>query len=587
MTHSVYRLLTVVLGLLVLDSCACAGAPVGFVECVSEALDQLQQGATQESAQLLQEALAKNDRSALAHAALGCALLLGGRIDEAESEFESATGIDGRCALAAYGRGLVFLSKGRLEQAAEYFRVAQELEPERDMSAAVEYVKALTLTGSTSWDMVGVNEDRVSKDEALSALAAVKLMSGAKYAHALAIWRELQPKAARTGFGERIGCSMTFVKSRPLAITGRPLKHLPTPAVGPVGALKTVKGTVQLRADLSRARNVRMVTFSVDDKLIGVTNRPPFESAWDTTRWPNGRHTIKVTGLDDQGAVLSEKTTQVVVRNPSVPNESVSPADDDTCGLWDRLWEQMELKPAAAAINYNLAVCAQQTRDIETAKAALERVMAADPTYPGAADRLSRLSGPPQPSAPLYRIDKGGKVVALTFDDGPKAETAALLDALKSKGVKATFFVVGKQAEQYPDILRRICEEGHEIGNHSYSHYALEYLPAEEIERDVFRCAAVVRSITGRGMRLLRPPGAHGGKKVAAVARRFGMRTVFCSANCAKVEGTTKEKVVRYVVASAKPGAVILMHNLDRVALRALPEIIDKLKTRGYEFVTL
>jgi len=283
---------------------------------------------------------------------------------------------------------------------------------------------------------------------------------------------------------------------------------------------------------------------------------------------------------------LSEKSTQVFVRNP-VKRDPNAALHDDSGGLWDRLWEQMRLKPSAAAINYNMALCAVQTGDTESAKAALERVMAANPGYLDAASRLRKLYGPARAAQDVRKIAANGRTLALTFDDGPRPDTAALLDVLKRKGVKATFFVVGKQVEKYPNLLRRICDEGHEVGNHTYSHFALEYLSTREIEQDLFRNAALVRSIAGREMRMLRPPGAHCGKKVEEVARRFGLETVLYSANCSKLEGTNKEKILRYVASAAQPGAIILMHNPDAVTLQALPEIIDTLKAKGYGFVTL
>ena len=574
--------------LLLLPACACLGTPTGYIACVSEALDALQEGGTQESAEFLQDALVKNANGALAHAALGYTLLIGGRMDEAAAELEIAGKVEGKCAAAIYGRGLVSLKKGQLGQAASYFCQAQSIEPERDMRGAIEYVKAMATNsqlGNGNWELG--NAPAGSTDEALTALSGLRLMRERRHAEAARIWRELQARAVRPGFGERIGCSMALVQDSPLLVTGRPLKAFHKATTAPARELRTVKGTVRLQADLSRARSVRMVAFLVDDQLVGVTNRPPFESEWNTTRWANGRHTVRITGADDSGATLSEKTMLVVVENPVKNQEPQPVGHDDSGGLWDRLWDQMRLKPSAAAVNYNLAVCAQQAGDIEAAKAALERVVAANPGYLDASARLSKLYGPIGASQSIRKVSTNARTVALTFDDGPKPETAGLLDALREKGVKATFFVVGKQAEKYPDLVRRMCEEGHEIGNHSYSHFALEYLSTREIEQDILRNAAVVRSITGREMRLLRPPGAHCGKKVESVTRKFGMRIVLYSANCSKVEGTTKDKILHYVVASAEPGAVILMHNLDRVTLQALPEIIDALRAKGYGFVTL
>ncbi len=570
-----------------LPACPCVCVPRGYLACVSDALDALGEGSTLESAEFLQEALVKDPNGALARAALGYTLLLGGRVEEAVKEFDASSRIDTRCSAAIYGRGLVSLKKGQLGEAASHFCEAQQTKPEKGVRGTIEYVKAMAQAELGLANRESGAEAVGSADEAMAALAALELMRERQHEEAAAIWRELQPKAARPGFGERIGCSMTFVKDSPLAVTGRLLKTFIKPAVEPVKALRTVKGTVRLQADLSRARSVRMVTFMVDDQLIGITNRSPFESAWDTTRWANGRHTVKIIGTDDVGGTVSEKTTQVIVDNPLPEGQVAPPLDDESRAVWDKLWEQIMLKPSAAAINYNLAVCAQETGDLETAKAALERVMAANPAYLDAGARLSKLRGPMAESETIRKVKTSAKTVALTFDDGPKPETADLLDALKQKDVKATFFVVGKQAEKHPDLVKRMSDDGHEIGNHSYDHLALEYLPTREIEQDLFRNAAVVRSITGREMRLLRPPGAHGGKKVDAAARKYGMRTVLYSANCGSVEGTTRDKVVRYAVASAQPGAVILMHNLDRVTLQALPGIVDTLRAKGYGFATV
>ncbi len=555
------------------------------LSCISEALDLLGQGLAEDSVNCLRQALDQEPNNLLAHTTLGYALLLGGRYDQAMSKFETVLRMDPDCAPALYGCGIVFLTERSYAQAANCFREAQSLAGHRNLSSSLEYVRTISTGQITSEADATQNFDSPT-DEARLALSALTLMKGGKYDEAAEIWIRLQASSARECYGERPGCTMTFLPQRPVAITGQRISSSASGLVVPAQAVKTVNGKITLRADLRRVRNVRIVTFAIDDKLLGVTNQPPFECVWDTARWPNGPHTVKIVGLDESGAVISEKTTLVAVNNPT-SSPGNSKADKKTEPLWDRLWDLMMLKPSSAAINYHLSLCARRRADVEAEKTALERVVAADPDYRDASWRLGELYRSTGSTDLIYTPAGTKSVVALTFDDGPKTETTQLLDVLKSKGVKATFFVVGKQCEKYPDVLKRISDEGHALGNHTYSHSALEYLHPQAIEKEIFRCQVAVRDITGREMRLIRPPGAHFGDKVKTIARKFGLRIVLYSANCSKVEGTTAEKIAKFVISSAKPGAVILMHNLDRVTLQALPRIIDELRAKGYDFVTL
>ncbi|MDH7602945.1 MAG: polysaccharide deacetylase family protein [Armatimonadota bacterium] len=580
----VRRLVWAVVWVLVFASAA-TGDYTESVACMADALDALERGCANEALGYLRQVLEERPDDAPLHVALGYALLIGGRREQAVSEFETALRIDPGCALALYGRGIVFLAERSYEEAENCFREAQSLAAGRDFRSTLEYVRAVRAGLIPEKGFEKEAADR-PMDEAGLALCALGLMKDGNYDEAAEIWLRLQSAAARQGYGERPGCTMTFLVERPVALTGEKIPSSARDIVAPAQAVKTVKGKIKLRADLRNARLIRMVTFSVDDKLLGVTNRPPFECIWDTTRWTNGPHSVKIVGLDELGAVVSEKSVLVNVDNPKTTSRDTG-GEEQVKLVWDRLWSLMMLKPSSAAINYHLSVCARRGANTEMEKAALERVVAADPSYKDASRRLGELYRRGCSGDVISSLGGARKAVALTFDDGPKPETALLLDVLKSKGVKATFFVVGKQCERYPEILKRICEEGHALGNHTYSHSALEYLPPLAIEKEIFGCQAAVRDITGREMRAIRPPGAHFGERVKSAARKFGLKVVLFSANCSKVEGTTAERVIRYAIASAKPGAILLMHNLDRVTLQALPRVIDELRAKGYDFVTL
>ena len=563
-----------------LASNAALAAERSYLDWVADSVAAVAEGRTTDAISSLRQALARNANDPLAHTTLGLALLCGGRADDARKEFGAALQLDPDCAEAQYGLGLLSLAKPDLSEAARLFCQAQQAAPDLGIEGTIGYVKSLA---GGAFEPSHDTPD----DESLQALEAMAFIKAGKWAQAEAIWTTLQAKAARPGFGERLGCSMTFARSSPLALTGWPVGKSYRPLSAGLDKLPMVSGNVSLKADLTRAREVRMVSFFVDGKFVAMTNTMPFNYVWDTTKTPNGAHSIKIEGSDAAGDAISEKSTNVVVGNKGSDVPSGRVDGDPARQIWQQLWRCMVLKPSAAAVNYNLARCAGELHKTEVEKAALERVLAANPTYMDAAQRLSTLRKPNGSYEKLYKGDRSRKVVALTFDDGPKYDAGRILDILKAKGVTATFFVVGKQADAFPALVKRMADEGHEIGCHTYNHFDLEYLSEIQITQEVFKTAATVRSLTGREMRYLRPPGGHEGKRLPEVMLRFGMTMVYWSSSWVPYEGKSRQKLFDYAVSSATPGGVILLHNLELVTVQALPDIIDALRSKGYGFVTL
>jgi len=552
-----------------------------YLDWVSESTSAIEAGRMPDAVKSLRQALVVNANDPLAHCELGFALLVGGRpASEARAQFSEALRLDPDCATANYGLGLVALAKPDLSEAARLFCQAQQQRPDLDMAGAIGYVRYIA----------GGNYDPPAEnpyDESLQALRALALMRTGAYGDAEAVWRDLQKKAFRAGCGERLGCSMTFDRLRPLALTGWGISKPYSAPAATQSNLTKVSGNVSLRADLTNAREVHIVSFFVDGSFVGMSNTPPFNYVWDTTKTPNGVHTVKIEGSDSTGAAVTTKSMNVAVANKGAARPSARATGERADQLWQRLWACMCVKPSSAVVNYNIALCAAHRGDRDEEKAALERVLAADPGCSEAAKRLSAIYGPSAGASALYEGRPTRKVIALTFDDGPKADTGRILDILRTKGVKATFFLVGKQADAFPETVKRIASEGHQIGCHTYDHRDLEYLTESEITQEIFKTTATVRMLTGRDVRYLRPPGGHEGKKLPNVARRFGLTTVFWSSNCSPYEGKSRKKLTDYVVSSAKPGGIILLHNLELVTLQALPDIIDSLRRRGYEFVTV
>lgn len=565
---------------LLIANCATADAK-NYLDYVNEALGAIESGRMHDAAKSLRQALNDNANDPLAHCALGYALLTGGRpASEAKSEFDTASQLDHDCAAASYGLGLVALAKPDLSEATRLFCQAQQQSPDINIGGVISYVKFLA-----GGEYHPPSED--SHDQSLQALRSMALINSGNYSDAEPVLRDLQAKAHRAGCGERLGCSMTFDRTRPIVLTGWQIDKSYRHSLPSRSKLTPVSGNVSLRADLSKAANVRIVTFFVDDKFVGMSNTPPFNYVWNTTKLPNGVHSVRIEGTDALGTIVSAKSQTVLVANKGVGLPSACVTGERAEKLWQRLWNCMTIKPSAAVINYNLALCASKRGDKQTEKAALERVLAADPNNANAAKRLSALYGPCEKPSPFYAGSAAKKVIALSFDDGPRADTGKILDILKEKGVKATFFIVGMQADAFGDTVKRIAAEGHQIGSHTYHHRDLEYLSESEITQELFKTAATLRALTGKEIRYIRPPGGHEGKKLPVVARRFGLTTVFWSSNCSPYEGKSQKKLCNYVVSSARPGGIVLLHNLELVTLQALPDIIDTLRRKGYDFVTV
>jgi peptidoglycan/xylan/chitin deacetylase (PgdA/CDA1 family) len=192
--------------------------------------------------------------------------------------------------------------------------------------------------------------------------------------------------------------------------------------------------------------------------------------------------------------------------------------------------------------------------------------------------------------------------VTLTLDDGPHGKcTEDELAELKSAGVTATFFVVGKKMRQYPDLVREMIADGMEVGNHTETHPRLDTLKLDGAKKEIIECGLDFEKITGRRMTLFRPPGMHENDPILQVAKDLGYHTVGWNVAAQdftpskKDKGVTKEyldslkatpdQISDRVTSHVKNGAIILLHD-QPVTAAALPKIISTLKEAGYTFVS-
>jgi peptidoglycan/xylan/chitin deacetylase (PgdA/CDA1 family) len=186
----------------------------------------------------------------------------------------------------------------------------------------------------------------------------------------------------------------------------------------------------------------------------------------------------------------------------------------------------------------------------------------------------------------------GAKVVALTFDDGPwPGQTDAVLAVLDEKDVPATFFMVGARVKAHPEIARRVVRAGHAVGNHTFRHTLLGSAPPGIVRREIRRADQAITRATGVTPRWFRAPAGELSPEVFRELRRDGLRSALWTVDPHDWgEGVKAATIARRVIAAARPGAIILLHDGGgdrRETVRALPRIIDGLRSKGYEFVTL
>lgn len=180
------------------------------------------------------------------------------------------------------------------------------------------------------------------------------------------------------------------------------------------------------------------------------------------------------------------------------------------------------------------------------------------------------------------------KCIALTFDAGPSENSPRLLDILKEKQVPATFFLLGKRhIEKYPELVRRMAAEGHEVASHTWDHKILTGLPAREIREELRKPDDAIERLTGRRPTLMRPPQGRTDDTVHRICREEGLAEVLWSVTAKDYTTDDSRLIQKRVLEQASRDGIILLHDIYPGTVPAVPGIIDALKERGYAFVTV
>lgn len=184
------------------------------------------------------------------------------------------------------------------------------------------------------------------------------------------------------------------------------------------------------------------------------------------------------------------------------------------------------------------------------------------------------------------RAARGSRYVALTFDDGPSGKyTRALLDGLYDRGAKATFLLCGYRIQDYPEIARRIVDEGHEIGFHGYSHDPMKTMSRRQIAQELMDTQVLLPE--GCHPAFLRPPGGFSSDAVRQVAQARGLAILHWSVDPHDWEIHNEQAIEKAVMEQVKDGDIILLHDMTTASVEAALDIVDELLKQDYEFVTV
>lgn len=189
----------------------------------------------------------------------------------------------------------------------------------------------------------------------------------------------------------------------------------------------------------------------------------------------------------------------------------------------------------------------------------------------------------------ITSVPVDGPYLAMTFDDGPSAVlTPRLLDILKQRNIKVTFFVLGQLVKEHPEIVERAVAEGHEIANHSWDHKALNKLPEGGLKHELTDTSEEITRATGKPVTLMRPPyGATNPRLSRAIEKEYGMKVILWSVDPFDWKRPGPQVVSQRILTGAKPGAIILSHDIHPGTIEAMPATLDALLGKGYKFVTV
>jgi peptidoglycan-N-acetylglucosamine deacetylase len=212
---------------------------------------------------------------------------------------------------------------------------------------------------------------------------------------------------------------------------------------------------------------------------------------------------------------------------------------------------------------------------------------------PPSTEPIAEKSSPPvassEPRTTFNFVHVDGPYIAMTFDDGPSANlTPKLLDLLAAHRIKATFFVIGQNVVDHPEIVERAAREGHEIGNHSWSHPFLAKLSDDAVRRELRRTDDAIKNAAGVRPKVMRPPyGSITARQKRWIHDEFGYEIILWDVDPLDWKRPGPMTVCNRIVKETRPGSIVLSHDIHPGTIEAMPATLSQLETKGFKFVTV
>lgn len=190
-----------------------------------------------------------------------------------------------------------------------------------------------------------------------------------------------------------------------------------------------------------------------------------------------------------------------------------------------------------------------------------------------------------QKELPIYSVERGDRKISVTFDCAWGADDVdAIISALAEQNCRATFFVLGTWAEKYPEAVKRLYDAGHEIANHSYNHSYYTQLSADDMRADMDKCDKAIENIIGSRPRLFRAPAGDYSSGVVAAVRESGRYCIQWDADSLDYRDLSAAEMEERIMSRVQNGSILLFHTGTSNTAAALPAILSRLKSEGYEF---
>lgn len=558
-----------------------------------DATEKASKGDYSGASNLVVRALKATPADANLHVLAGTILLRTGDSYHARLAFQNAQICDPGNGQGLYGFALTQLAAGNRSGALQSLSRAENVGGDRSHIELARNYIALLSGARIAVSEAGFPPAFAASQQALTGMNGFQIRDLKQAQTGLL---QAQLLAPGDPFVQPDGILMTFDSSRPLAggAPALPKEMVTTGLAAPLPAQRGLSGTVQITPENTVSNvisNVAYVTYEIDGKPQGILNIAPYTFTLDTRSLTNGWHNLLITTFDRNAVELGKVTRRIRTFN-NAPSGATASANSvgvqEVERLQGRVWSLLTLMPDRYAAAYALGQIAQTTGKQADARNWYARACAYRPDSVEARRAWQSCGGASVGAQAMWGGLPDEKVVAFTFDDGPKPGlTEPLLELLTSLRVPATFFVIGRHVTEYPDLTRQIVAAGMEIANHSYTHRNLTRISPDEVAREVIQTQVAVESVTGKAPRYLRPPGGNWNGSVANIVRQWGLTPCMWTVDVDGSEVIGAQQVADAVLSQVRPGSVVLMHNGKLSTLQALPTIIKELRARGYTFATV